>query len=204
MERRVILAGLLAGAAGATLAAGSATAQSAPPSAPAPAPAMKADVPAAGLSDPVKAHIRDTMAAGVLSLAITRIAQGKLKHPMGKQFADFEAAEQNAIADILKARTLPGVPPLGEVKAPTDAEVEDGLDAQGRETVETFRAMKEGPGFEKAYVAAQVDGHRRLLEIQDAYLKVADDAAETAIAKLARGTIREHLTILGDIARHLG
>ena len=197
MERRAVLAGLLTGA---SLAARPALAQSSS----APAPATRTEGPAAGLSDPVKAHIRDTVAAGALSLAITRIAQGKLKHPMGKQFADFEAAEQNAIADILKARTLPGVPPLGEVKAPTDAEVEDGLDAQGRETVETFRAMKEGPGFEKAYVAAQVDGHRRLLEIQDAYLKVADDAAETAIAKLARGTIKEHLTILGDIARHLG
>lgn len=200
MERRIILAGLLSGAAGAGLAAGSALAQSAP----ATAPATAMDRPVAGLSDPVRAHIRDTMAAGALSLTITRVAQGRLKHPMGKQFADFEAAEQNTIADILKARLMPGVPLLGEVKAPTDAEVEDGLDAHGKETVETFRAMKEGPGFEKAYVAAQIDGHRRLLEIQDTYLKVADDAAETAIAKLARGMIREHLTILGDIERHLG
>lgn len=197
MERRVILAGLLTGA---SFAAGSALGQSALPSAPAPS----TDRPAAGLSDAVKAHIRDTMAAGALSLAITRIAQGRLKHPMGKQFADFEAAEQTTIADILKARTGPGVPPLGEVRPPTDAEVEAGLDAQGKDAVETFRAMKEGPGFEKAYVAAQIDGHKRLLEIQDAYLKVADDAAETAIAKLARGTIKEHLTILGDIERHLG
>ena len=64
--------------------------------------------------------------------------------------------------------------------------------------------MKEGPGFEKAYVAAQIEGHKALLAIQDAYLKMADDPAEAAIAKLARGMIREHLTILGDIERHLG
>ncbi len=202
MERRVILAGLLAGAAGASLAARSALAQSAPP--PAAAPAPKMDAPAPGLSDPVRAHVRDTMTAGALSLAISRIAQGRLKHPMGRQFADFEVAEQTTIADILKARTRPGVPPLGEVKAPTDAEVEDDLDAHGRETVEAFRAMKEGPGFEKAYVAAQIEGHKGLLAVQDAYLKVADDPAEAAIAKLARGLIKEHLTILGDIERHLG
>ncbi len=47
----------------------------------------------------------------------------KLKHPMGKQFAAFEVAEQDTIADILKGRMMPGVKPMGDVKAPTDAEL---------------------------------------------------------------------------------
>ncbi len=190
MERRTLLAGL---AAGASLAAGSSRAQT-------PAPG----VPAPGLSDAVKAHIRDTTAAGARSLTISRIAQGKLKHPMGRQFADFEAAEQEGIADVLKARQTPGAKPNGAVVPPTDAELEAGLDADGRAAAATFRDMPAGPEFEKAYIQAQVEGHKALLGIQDAYLKVADDETETAIAKLARGRIQEHLVILGDIVKHLG
>ena len=87
---------------------------------------------------------------------------------------------------------------------PTDADVEANLDADGRAAAAKFRDMAAGPEFEKAYVQAQVEGHKKLLDVQEAYLKVADDEAETAIAKLAEGRIREHLVILGDITKHLG
>lgn len=195
MERRIVLAGLLAGAA-----AGAARAQSSAE----PAPAMKTDMPIAGMSDAVKAHIKDTMTVGSQSLMLSRIALAKLKHPMGRQFADFEAAEQDGIADVLKGRTMPGAAPLGAIKPPTDAEVEANLDEAGRMAVEMFRGMKEGPEFEKAYIRAEVEGHKKLLAIQDSYLRIADDAGETAIAKLAKGRIEEHLVILADIGKHLG
>ena len=218
MERRIVLVGLAAGAAGAFAGRGAlaqaspapatdapAAAGSSAPAVPlAPAPAMKMDMPATGMSDAVKTHIKDTMTAGSLSLMTSRIAQGKLKHPMGKQFAEFEVAEQNTIADILKSRMMPGVRPMGDVKAPTDAEVEGNLDAKGKDMVEKLRAMKEGPELEKAYIKAQIDGHKQLLSIQETYLKVADDADETNVAKLARGMIKEHLTLLGDIEKHMG
>ncbi|RYB07058.1 DUF4142 domain-containing protein [Lichenibacterium ramalinae] len=204
MERRILLAGLLTGAAGATLASRAALAQATTPPAPAPAPAMKMDMPVSGLSDAVKAHIKDTMAVGSLSLLTSRIAQAKLKHPMGKQFADFEAAEQDGIADVLKGRMMPGVKPMGTIKPPTDAEAEGNLDAEGKAAVEKFRTMGDGPDFEKSYIQAQIDGHKKLLGIQDTYLKVADDETETAIAKLAQGRIQEHLVILADIQKHLG
>lgn len=190
MERRSVLAGLLTGAAGTAWAGAAAVAQSVP------------DM-AAGLSEAARAHLRDTLAAGALSLAISRIALGKLKHPMTRQFADFEVAEQTTLADVLKARTMPGPSSSGEA-AGSDADVDAGLDAPGRDVVERFRALKEGLEFEKAYVVAEIDGHRQSLAIQDAYLKVADDPGETAIAKLARATIAEHLTLLADTARHLG
>lgn len=197
MERRTLLAGLAAGAAGATLAAGSALAQSA-------APAAKAGMPASGMSDAVKAHIKDTLTVGSKSLLISRIAQEKLKHPMGKQFADFEAAEQDGIADVLKGRTMPGAKLSGAIVPPTDAEAEANLDADGKAAVAKFRDMAEGPEFEKAYVQAEIEGHKKLLGIQDTYLQVADDETETDIAKLAKGRIQEHLVILGDIEKHLG
>ena len=196
MDRRALLAGLLTGTAGPTLAAGSAVAQA--------PPAMTTAMPAAGLSEAVKAHIRDTMAVGALSLMVSRIATAKLRHPMSRQFAGFEAAEQEGMADVLKGRMTPDLTPMGTVSAPTDAEAETNLDADGRAAVARFREMAAGPEFEKAYVQAQAEGHRTLLAIQDAYLQVADDAAETGIAKLARGRIEEHLVILSDIAKHLG
>lgn len=201
MQRRTLLAGLAAGAAGVTMAARTASAQSTPPST---APAMKTDMPASGMSDAVKKHIKDTMTVGSQSLMISRIAQSKLKHPMGKQFADFEAAEQDGIADVLKGRMMPGTKPMGTVKAPTDAEVEANLDADGKAAVAKFRDMKDGPEFEKSYVQAEIEGHKKLLGIQDAYLQVADDEDETNIAKLAKGRIQEHLVILADIEKHLG
>ena len=194
MERRTLLAGFVAGA---TLATGSALAQST-------SPAMKTDAPSPGMSDAVKAHIKDTMTVGAQSLMISRIAQPKLKHPMGKQFADFEIAEQDGIADVLKSRMMPGIKPMGAIKAPTDAEVEANLDTDGKAAVAKFRDMKEGPTFEKAYIQAEIEGHKKLLGIQDTYLQVADDEDETNIAKLAKGRIQEHLVILGDIEKQLG
>lgn len=206
MERRTLLASLMTGATAAALATRPALAQSTTPAAPvpAPAPAMKMDMPITGLSAAARDHIRDTMAVGSLSLLISRIAGAKLKHPMGRQFASFEAAEQDGLADVLKDRMTPGVRPLGTIKPPTDAEAEGNLDAEGKAAVEKFRTMPDGPEFEKAYIQAEVDGHKKLLGIQEAYLKVADDEAETAIAKLAKGRIEEHLVILADIQKHLG
>lgn len=202
MERRIVLAGLLTGAAGA-LAASPALAQSTAPAASDAAPAMTMAMPSSGLSDAVKAHIEGTMAVGSESLMISRIARARLKHPMGRQFADFEAAEQDGFADVLKS-VMMREKPRGTLTPPTDAEVESHLDADGKAAVARFRAMKDGPEFEKAYVEAEIDGHRRLLGIQETYLRIADDESETIIAKLARGRIQEHLAILGDIARHLG
>ncbi len=194
MERRIVLAGLAA------LAATPALAQNPP----ADAPAMKVAPPAGGLSEAVQKHMKDTTAVGSLSLMTSRIALGKVKHPTVKQFAEFETAEQDTIADILKGKMTSDMKPMGDVKAPTDAEVMGNLDAKGKETVEKMKAMKAGPDFEKAYVKAQVEGHRELLTIQETYLKVADDADETNVAKLAKGMIKEHLTLLADLEKRLG
>ena len=61
--------------------------------------------------------------------------------------------------------------------------------------------MKAGPDFDKAYIKAQVEGHRKLLEIQEAYLAKPDNADEANVAKLARGMIKEHLALLGDLEK---
>ena len=214
MIRRNVLVGL------ATLAATPAFAQSSPapatdapaaptpgvvPAEPAPAPAMKMAAPAGGsVPAGVTEHMTRTMTVGSLSLATSRIALDKAKSPMVKQFAEFETAEQETIADILKSRMMPDLKPSGEVRAPTDAELTGKLDAKGRSIVEKMHAMKGGTEFDRDYVKAQIEGHKELLGIQEAYLKMADDADETNIAKLARGMIKEHLVLLGELQKKMG
>lgn len=212
MDRRVVLASI------ATLAVSPVLAQSSPPpptdapAAPAPAdpaaappaPAMKVEAPIGGASEASTQHINGTMAVGSLSLAVSRIALTKAKNPMLKQFAGFEVAEQETIADILKGMMMPDTPPNGDVKSPTDAALMGNLDAKGKAAVEKMHAMKAGPEFDREYVKAQIDGHKQLLEIQTAYLKMPNARDETNVAKLASGMIKEHLALLGDLEKKTG
>jgi putative membrane protein len=201
MQRRAILTSLVAFAASPVLAQSDPpTGVPANPQTPAPAPAMKM-APPISASNAAEMHMKDTMAAGSLSLALSRIAAPKVKHPMLKQFAGFEIAEQETIADILKSMMMPGGTPTGTVKAPTDAELAGNLDPTGRTTLEKMRAMKAGQEFDRAYIKAQIEGHQKLLEIQEAYLAAPDNADQTNVAKLARGMIREHLALLSDLEK---
>ena len=96
MNRRLLLASI------ATVAASRVAAQTpAPPSAPAQTIAPPAPAPS-GLSDAQRKHINDTMAVGSLSLMLSRIALPKANNALLKQFVEFEIAEQETVADILK------------------------------------------------------------------------------------------------------
>ena len=150
------------------------------------------------LSTARQSHIKDTLAVGSLSLLLSRIAQPKVDHPLLKQFTGFEIAEQETIAGILKAIQT-GAAPNGAVASPSDAEAMENLDTAGRSQVDKLRRMAAGPEFNRAYLLAEVDGHRRLLAIQQAYLKAPDDLDETNVAKLAQGMIKEHLALLDDL-----
>ena len=164
------------------------------------AAATKTDASMA-MSDMQKKHVKETMMVGSLSLALSRIALPKVKHAKVKEFAEFEIAEQETIADILKAMQMPGAAPSGSVKAPTEAELMENLDAEGKAMVEKMRNAKAGAEFDREYVKAQIDGHQKLLKIQEAYLAAPDNLDETNVAKLARGMIKEHLTLLGDLEK---
>ena len=201
MHRRLLLSSLAVLAAGPALAQANDTGTGGVPpnpQAPAPAPAMKV-APPITVSDATEAHMKDTTAVGSLSLLISRLAAGKVKRPAVRQFTSFEIAEQETIADVLKGMMMPGAAPLGTINPPTDAELMGNIDPAGKATIEKMRAMKAGPDFDRAYVKAQLDGHRKLLEIQDAYLAKPDSAGEANVAKLARGMIKEHLALLADL-----
>ena len=55
-----------------------------------------------------------------------------------------------------------------------------------------------GSEFDREYISAQIDGHRKL-QIQQVYLRSPDDLDETNVAKLAHGMIKEHLTLLAEM-----
>ena len=182
MNRRLLLASI------ATLPASRVVAQAMNPPAPA---------PSAG-TDAQQKHLRDTMAVGSLSLLLSRIAQPKVTHPLLKQFTQFEIAEQETVADVLKPIQT-NAAPKGTIQAPTDAELMQNLDEAGKASVEKLRAQPAGAQFDRDYIRYEVEGHRKLLDIQEVYLRSPDNLDETNIAKLARGVIKEHLTLLADM-----
>lgn len=211
MERRLVLTGLAVLAAGPALAQNSpapptdapaAPAPAAPPPTPAPAPAMKI-APPLTTSGASGTHMKETIAVGSLSLLASRIAAQKVTTPMLKQFTAFEIAEQETIASVLKAMMMPDAAPIGTVKAPTDAELTANLDPAGKAAIDSLQKAGAGPAFERDYVRLQTEGHRKLLDIQETYLKTPDNMNETNVAKLARAQITEHLALLGDIEKHL-
>src|SRR5580658_6593349 len=99
MNRRLLLTSI------ATLATGRVLAQTnapVPNTAPQAVPNV-APQPAPSAPDAHQKHIKDTMTVGSLSLMLSRIAQTKANHPLVKQFVEFEIAEQETVADVLKA-----------------------------------------------------------------------------------------------------
>ena len=182
MNRRFLLASI------ATVSAGQALAQKLSPTAAAPS----------AMTDARQKHIQETMAYGSLSLLLSRMAKSKVTHPLLKQFVEFEIAEQETIGGILKAIKT-NAAPSGETPSPSDADLMQNLDDAGKASVEKLRALKAGSEFDRDYVRYEVEGHRKLLDIQEVYLKAPDNLDETNVAKLARGMIKEHLTLLADI-----
>jgi putative membrane protein len=145
---------------------------------------------AAETGEAEKKHADMTKKVGSLSLATSRLAVEMATANMVKMFAKFEVAEQETIADILKSMEVEKAE--GTLMVPSDAEVEAMLDPAGKEALATLKGLN-GTGFDKAYVAAQLDGHKKLLTIQEDYLKVGQNREHLSVAKLARGMINEHI-----------
>jgi predicted outer membrane protein len=140
-------------------------------------------------------HAQETKKVGALSLATSRVALTVAGDAKVKQFAQWEVAEQETIADILRSMEAEGGNAEGALRPPTEAETEASLDQAGKTKLAELKAMT-GADFDKAYLAAQADGHKRLLQIQEDYLKVGQNREHLSVTKLARGQIKEHITIL--------
>jgi predicted outer membrane protein len=102
---------------------------------------------------------------------------------MVTQFANFEVAEQETMGEILKPPATGG-PPTDPMQAGLMKKLESS-----------------GDNFDRDYVAAEIEGHNRLLQIQEAYISSGKDQAQLNVAKVARGMIKEHLALLDLIEK---
>ncbi len=148
-----------------------------------------------------KKHATETKKVGSLSLATSRVATSKANDPLVKEFAKWEVAEQETIADILKSAESGKAE--GALNPPSDRETEANLDAESKASLQKLQGLS-GADFDKAYVSTQLDGHRKLLDIQENYLKNGKNRAQLSITKLARGQIREHIDHLEMLRSKLG
>ena len=63
---------------------------------------------------------------------------------------------------------------------------------KGKATLDKLKSAS-GADFGKAYLTVQLDGHKKLLAIQEEYLKVGQNREHLNVTKLARGQIKEHI-----------
>lgn len=149
---------------------------------------------------PEHTHHQATLAVGSLSLLASRLAVTRARGAQVKQFAEFEVAEQETIADVLL--TLDGKQQVeGKLRQPSDAEATQNLDAAGRDAFEKLRSVQAGPAFDQAYLKLEMDGHEQLLQAQNNYLAVGTDLGRVNLAKMAKGQIREHIQLLANLDR---
>lgn len=130
--------------------------------------------------DAERTHATETLRTGSLALMTSQLAQQKARGAMVKEFAGFEVMEQTTIAQIIKESKNMTPPPPG---------------AMEQEVMARLNAAS-GRAFDRAYVAAQIDGHERLLQVQETYLANGRDMPTRHVAMLAKGQITEHLTLL--------
>jgi putative membrane protein len=177
MNRRTALA-TLTGAAGASLLIPRAT----------PAAWAQTTPPGQGATLGDGAHTKRTLMVGTLSKEMSLLAPAHAADPRVKQFAEFEVAEQTAMAQVLTNLNSP--PP-----APLDQHA-DMILGQLRQS--------EGKAFDSAYIKGEIAGHQRLLSIQQDFLNgVPTDHDHEHIAVLARMVIQMHLVMLDDLHRAL-
>jgi predicted outer membrane protein len=150
-------------------------------------------------------YVRDTLAAGTVSLQQSTFARTKAQHPRVKRFAEFEEAEQTVLAEVLHTLSDPGATASVSGAAAGAASTAPVLSPEAAQVMERFSRAQPGAAFDRDYVAAQIEGHRRLLAIQERYLGGGARNREIAnIARLAHGQIRQHLTMLEDLRQEVG
>jgi putative membrane protein len=176
MNRRLMIMALAAASAGPALA------QATPPMGMtnAPTSAGPAKMGQAEMDNAMK-----TAMAGMASLQMADIGLKKAQNAMLKQFAQFEHDEQMTISEILKSMDPKMTPPTP--------------DAQTAQMIEKLNAMQPGAEFDRQFIAGQLDGHHKLLAIQEDYIKSGRNREHLTMAKLARGMIKEHLALLNHI-----
>jgi putative membrane protein len=91
----------------------------------------------------------------------------------------------------------------GALMPPTDEEATAMIDEAGQAKLTELEGLS-GAEFDAAYVAANLEGHQKLLAIQEEYLTNGSNREHLSVAKLARGQITEHIAHLKELQGMLG
>jgi putative membrane protein len=125
-------------------------------------------------------HAECTLAIGTIALDTSKLAESMSNNDWVKRFAKYEIAEQTTIAEILKSMGF--------------------TSEKSKEPEEMVDKLKKSANFDADYLAAQLDGHRQLLKIQDEYINSSDaKRAGLDVARMARTQIQEHIDLIQTI-----
>lgn len=150
------------------------------------------------LADSLEAqYIQSTLVLGASALAMSRVALQKAIRLSIKEFAEFEIAEQDTLANVLSAMKTDEITP--DLKHSSDAAMRQNLDPESAQMLKKLTAADAGPAFEAAYVNEQIIGHQKLLVVHENYLSSGRIHPALNVAKLARAITKEHLQRLARL-----
>ncbi|HEY8613230.1 MAG TPA: DUF4142 domain-containing protein [Roseomonas sp.] len=181
MQRRSIPFAL----AGAALLPAMAQAQGNTPRAPGPGATPQAATPPANLANtPPEQLAKMTHEAGAFSLATARIGMEKASNAEVKRFANFEAREQEGVAQAMK---------LAGHNFP-----EPQFGGQKTQVIQRLQSAR-GADFDKMFLQVQEQGHQELLNLTTAIAQGQAPVPDKIMALLASDRIREHLIDIGTL-----
>ncbi|WP_445500976.1 DUF4142 domain-containing protein [Microvirga sp. G4-2] len=149
-------------------------------------------------------YIQQALALSTVSLQQSNFALSKVQNPRLKQFAEFEIGEQNNLADVLHTFADPAATASTTSGAQASASTAPELSQDDSAAMERLSKAQPGAAFDRDYVTLQIQGHQKLLKLQEDQIKSSGSREMTNIAKLARGQIREHLAMLETLQQELG
>ncbi|HZY68981.1 MAG TPA: DUF4142 domain-containing protein [Devosia sp.] len=135
-------------------------------------------------------YVTQTLTVGTLALQSSQVAAEKASNEMVREFANLEVAEQTAVAQVLSSTEAGKTPPE--------------LPAEDAEKLTALQDTEAGATFDQAYIQMQIEGHQRLLEIQQSISGGNEPTVEVITAKLAEQAITSHLAMLNHINAQLG
>ena len=183
-DRRSILAGL---ALVATTSAAMAQAQKQAPAELTAAPMNFADIKTASL------YFTGVLGPAELSLSTSQVAVEKATQKNTHEFAGFELGEAITVNMVLK-----------DIGAMAPA-----MDAKGTAVVEKIKGTSKGEGFDRTYIAFQLENHEFLRDLADGYLHNSAGATDPMekqgrhLAMLMLAVFKEHVAICKRIHAEL-
>jgi putative membrane protein len=206
MDRRLVLTGIAAFAAGPALAQAQ---QASPQSTQAPSGGAAGGVyggAGAALGQAEMQHMQQTLAGGTVALQTSEMALQKAQNPHVKQFAQFERDEQTTIAEVLRSFQEPAATATaGQARTGAGGGAAGSAPEIPADKARMMQQLQQASGaeFDRMYIEGQMQGHQELLQIQETYLRSGRNREHVNVAKLARGHIKEHLARLQEIQKEL-